>query len=145
MLGTITFIDEFNKEARCSISGVTDITALETLAMGFQAYSHAVPRQVYVSDLREEGEPGEGPYESVEQKASLNFRNRAEPDIKKQKVTMRLPAPGESIFEGVDDKGLRVDDTVGEDIASVLQSVKAGSDITFVNGHMKTDKMLKVI
>lgn len=145
MLGTITFVDEFNKEARCSISGISDIAALETLALGMQAYSHAVPRQVYVSDLRDEGDPGEGAYESVEQKASLNFRNKAEADIKKQGVRMRLPAPGESIFEGVDDKGLRITDVVGEDIASALQSVKPGSDIIFVNGHMKTDKMLKVI
>lgn len=145
MLGTITFIDEFNKEARCSISGVSDIAALETLALGMQAYSHAVPRQVYVSDLRDEGDPGEGAYESVEQKAFLNFRNRAELDIKKQGVRMALPAPGETNFEGEDDKGYRVKDDVGDDIASALQSVKSGSDITFVNGHMKADKTLKVI
>ena len=68
----------------------------------------------------------------VDQKAVMSFRETVSGDTH----TLQLPAPLKSIFEYVDERGLRVKKSVGGAIAAKLSEI-FGTTVQFMGGYHK--------
>ncbi len=146
MLGTITFRDVYDKDVSMKFSEVADIAACTALATALAPYSLALGTQVTVSQVSASaGTPGvENLFDAVEQKAHIDFVNEDATELAKRSFSMKLPAPVSSNFEGEDDKGLRISDTVGAALATAIGDAK-GITARFVRGHYKSDKTSKSV
>ena len=144
-LGVITFEDKFKKSTTARICGVQDEAALKSLAQSLKVYTCAViPQGSTTQVITDGGEPSNGKYGTVEQKAEMTFRKNDETEAGKRYFSMELPAPGENIFEETDNQGFRVIASVGEEFADAWSSVK-NNDVEFTRGHMSSDKTSKAI
>lgn len=147
MLGTITYLDRYNKSAKMRFTNCPDHASVVTLAAALLPFTHAIQKVATVSELCPEANDDpttEDGFDSVEMKAQLDFENQSETELGKRHFMMNLPAPQSSVFSGEDDKGLRVNEGVGDVFATNITAF-TGNQTRFKRGHCKVKKSRKAI
>lgn len=143
--GRIELKDINNKTSRITISDIEDMAAVDTVANTILNYTYATQFAAgFGYGINSGVSPTTGSYGSCEFKAVMEFRNASISERSKQKVTLEFPAPTNSVFERVKDRGFRVPAIIGQAFASLLSGA-TGDDIQFVRGHMKSKRKQKAV
>lgn len=143
--GRIQLKDINNKIAHITITDIDDMAAVDTVANTILNYTYATQVAAgFGYGINSGVSPSTGDYGSCECKAVMTFRNASISERSKQKITLQFPAPTNSVFERVKDRGFRVTAVIGGAFASLLSGA-TGDDIQFVRGHIKAKRKQKAV
>lgn len=128
MVAVITFYDEYGKTSNVVIEddGITSLADVEQLQLVLRPWSncgvksYGLVQSVFPDPAYP---PTDGPYNSVEEKIRLTFRDVNATVARKAKVTMHVPGPVAGALEKVDYIGYRMSKAVGDAIAAGLNGV----------------------
>ncbi len=114
---------------------VNSLAKAQWLAIDLKAYTDAKITDCYYVEVESTGDTAEGAHpNSVERYARVQFQavddTSADPS-----VWLKIPAPVESMFEAVEDKGYRITEAVGAELARIYSKI-TGMKLVFVDGWL---------